>query len=471
MQRMSPLDASFLHLESPTSQMHIGSIAIMEGPPPAYADVVRMVAGKLPHVPRYRQVACAVPLQLGRPVWADDPNFEIARHVRACTVERPGDDEELCRLVGRLMGQQLDRSRPLWEIWVVDGLDADRWALVTKTHHSMVDGVSGAELLGLIFDVAPEGSPPIKDTWRAAPLPSAVSLTRDALTDLMLSPYEQFRAVRASMRRPREAFARLHEVVGAARSASSVVRSTPQSSLNGPIGAARRWTFARTSVAEVRAARAAHGGTFNDVVLAAITNGFRELLLARGESTTRVVRTMVPVSVRPRNERGTAVGDGQLANRVSAMFADLPVHAASPADAVRLLSAQLDGLKESRQAVAGEALVALSGFAMPALFALGARVVGRAPNRTVNTVTTNVPGPQFPLYAAGRRCLEMYPYVPIGVQMRVAVAIFSYAGTVGFGITGDADTTPDLGVVATGIESAMRELAPRPKRAGKRVRA
>jgi diacylglycerol O-acyltransferase len=184
-----------------------------------------------------------------------------------------------------------------------------------------------------------------------------------------------------------------------------------------------------------------------------------------------VVRTMVPVSVRPRNERGTAVGDGQLANQVSAMFADLPVHAANPVDALRLLSEQLDGLKESRQAVAGEALVALSGFAMPALFALGARAVGRAPNRTVNTVTTNVPGPQFPLYAAGRRCLEMYPYVPIGVQIRVAVAIFSYAGTVGFGITGDYETTADLDAVATGIDSAMRQLAPRPKKARTRAPA
>jgi WS/DGAT/MGAT family acyltransferase len=460
MMRMSPLDASFLHIEDPTSHMHIGSIAIFEGPAPAYDDVVAMIAGKLPLVPRYRQVVCMVPLQLGRPVWADDPHFTITFHVRHSALAAPGGDDELRHFVGRVMSQQLDRARPLWEIWVVEGLRGDRWALVSKTHHAMVDGVSGAELLGLIFDATADARPLPGDDWSPAPLPTAGELTRDALRSLMTSPYEQMRAARAALRRPRDLVAKVQELATATQSARTAVRSTPGSTLNGRIGPHRRWDFTSTSVEQVRAARSAHGGTFNDVVLAAITCGFRDLLLSRGESVDRVVRTMVPVSVRPRNDRGTAIGDGQLANHVSAMFADLPVGLEDPVGVLHAVSEQLDGLKDSRQAVAGEALVALSGLAMPMLLALGARAATRAPNRMVNTVTTNVPGPQIPLWSVGRRCLEMYPYVPIGIQMRVGIAIFSYDGRVGFGITGDYDTAADIDELARGIERGIGGLQP-----------
>ncbi len=459
-QRMSPLDASFLHLESPIMQMHIGSVAIFEGPPPAFDDVVAMVGGKLPLVPRYRQVVRTVPFQLGRPVWVDDPDFELTYHVRHTALARPGGDDELRRLVGRLMSQQLDRRRPLWEIWVVEGLGEDRWALVCKTHHAMVDGVSGAELLGLILDERPEGTAPAPDgDWHPGPIPSALTLTRDALAELALSPYEQMRAIRSALRRPRELLLRTHEIVGGLGAASTVMRATPDSSLNGAIGPHRRWDYVDASIDDIKAARAAHGGTFNDVVLAAVTCGFRDLLLSRGEAVDRVVRTMVPVSVRGRDERGAAVGDGTLANRVAAMFADLPVHLDDPLAVLHDLSEQLAGLKESHQAVASEVLLSLSGLALPSLFALGTRVAARTPNRSVNTVTTNVPGPQVPLYSAGRRALALRPYVPIGVGMRVGVAIFSYAGAVAFGITGDYDTAPDIDVMARGIERGISELA------------
>jgi len=230
------------------------------------------------------------------------------------------------------------------------------------------------------------------------------------------------------------------------------------SSLNGPLGPHRRYAWGRTSVDEIKRVRKSLGGTFNDVVLAAITRGFRDLLLARGESVDRVVRTLVPVSVRSRDTSGLAVGDNTLANKVSAMFAELPVGIEDPVERLRAITAQMEGLKDSKEAIAGEALTSLSGFAPPMLLALGMRLATRVAQRNVNTVTTNVPGPQFPLYVLGRRMLEAYPYVPLAGQVRIGVAIFSYDGQVTFGITGDGDTTDDLGVLCSGIERGMAEL-------------
>ena len=239
---------------------------------------------------------------------------------------------------------------------------------------------------------------------------------------------------------------------------AGLVVPAPSSSLNGPIGPARRYVWAETSVDDIKRVRKAFGGTFNDVVLAAITNGFRRLLQSWAETTARVVRTMVPVSVRPRDERGVAIGDGGMANRVSAMFAELPVGLSDPVARLEALSAQLANLKESRQAVAGEALTSLSGFAPPVLLALGARIATKAAQRNVSTVTTNVPGPQIPLYVLGRKMLRAYPYVPIAGQVRIGVAIFSYDGTVTFGITGDYDSAQDIDVLSEGIEEGMAEL-------------
>jgi diacylglycerol O-acyltransferase len=456
--RLSPLDSSFLHLEDRVSHMHIGSIAIFEGPEPPFEKFVAMVEGKLPLVPRYRQVVREVPLELGRPVWVDDPDFNIDYHVRHTALPAPGGEEELRRLVGRVMSQQLDRTKPLWEIWVVQGLDEGRWAMVAKTHHAMVDGVSGTELLAVIMDTSPQPSPPVADDWHPAPLPSGTRLAAEAVVDLALSPYEQVRAVRAATRVPREALHQLGEVVQGISSMAGVLRSNPVSTLNGPIGPHRRYAWASTSVEDVKVVRKGLGGTFNDVVLAAITGGFRELLRSRGEPVDRVVRTLVPVSVRARDVSGRAVGDATYDNKVSAMFASLPVNIEDPAEQLHAITAQMQGLKESKEAVAGEALTSLSGFAPPMLLALGMRVAGRVSQRNINTGTTNVPGPQFPLYAAGRRMLKCYPYVPLFGQVRIAIAIFSYDGQVTFGVTGDYDSAPDLEVLCRGIEDAMRRL-------------
>jgi diacylglycerol O-acyltransferase / wax synthase len=456
--RLSPLDASFLHIEDGVSHMHIASVTIFEGPPPDFNQIVEMLRGKLPLVPRYRQVVRFVPLDLGRPVWVDDPHFNIDYHVRHTALPAPGGEAELRKLVGRVMSQQLDRSKPLWEIWVVEGLEDGHWAMLAKTHHAIVDGISGTDLLSVVMDVSPEPAKLATADWSPKAAPSGGALVSQALIDLIRSPYEQLRAVRASTRMARNALSHARDVATGLSTLTGIIKPTAPSSLNGPIGPHRRYAWATTSVAEIKAVRQKLGGTFNDVVLAAITNGFRDLLLERGESIDRVVRTLVPVSVRPRDASGKAVGDGTYENKVSAMFAELPVNIDDSVERLRAITAQMKGLKDSRQALAGEALTSMSGFAPPLLLALGMRLATRMAQRNINTVTTNVPGPQFPLYVVGRRMIKAFPYVPLAGQVRIGVAIFSYDGQVNFGITGDYDTTADLDVLSRGIEEGMNQL-------------
>jgi WS/DGAT/MGAT family acyltransferase len=463
MDRLSPLDASFLHIEDDVNHMHIGSVGIFEGPSPAYDELRATVEGRLTRVPRYRQKVATVPLSLGRPVWVDDPHFNIDYHVRHSALPAPGGDEQLRRLVGRVMSQPLDRTRPMWEIWMVEGLEGDRWALVSKVHHCLVDGVSGAELLAVILDLSPEVPAPIDDGWQPAPEPSPLRLGRDAAIGLLTSPYEQLRAAGAMLRRPRRVLDSARELAKGSLALSSIAKPTPATSLNGPIGPHRRYVWTTAPLADVKTIRVAHGGTVNDVVLALITRGFRDLLRSRGEDTTgRVIRTLVPVSVRPRAATGHATGDGTLDNKVSAMFAELPVGLADPIERLHAISTQLDDLKDSRQALAGEAITSLGGFAPPMLLTLGMRVAARVAPRIGNldTVTTNVPGPQFPLYSCGRKMLRACPYVPLAAPLRVGVAIFSYNGELTFGITGDYDTAPDIGVLAHGIHAGITELLP-----------
>ncbi len=457
--RLSPLDASFLHIEDDVSHMHIASVAIFEGPQPPFQEVVSMVGAKLGLVPRYRQIVKFVPLQLGRPLWVDDPHFNIEYHLRHTALPTPGGESELRKLVGRVMSQQLDRTKSLWEIWVVEGLEDGRWAMLSKTHHAMVDGVAGTDLLAVIMDLSPDAERPAEPAvWQARSSPSGAQLASDALVNMVTSPYEQLRAAWAQTRVIRRAMSYTREVGAGLVAMGGIVRRPPVSSLNGPIGPHRRYAWASTSVDDIKKVRKGLGGTFNDVVLASITNGFRELLLSRGEDIERVVRTLVPVSVRPRDSSGKAVGDGTFENKVSAMFAELPISIEDPADRLRAITEQMDGLKDSKQAVAGEALTSMSGFAPPMLLAMGMRLATRAAQRNVNTVTTNVPGPQFPLYAAGRRMIRAFPYVPLGGQIRIGIAIFSYDGEVNFGITGDYDTTADLDVLSGGIEDGMAQM-------------
>jgi diacylglycerol O-acyltransferase len=467
MNRMSPLDASFLHLEDDVSHMHIGSVAIFEGPPPPFETLLAQIDDKLALVPRYRQRVRFVPLAIGRPVWADDPHFNLHYHVRRTGLPAPGGESELRNLVGRLMAQQLDRAKPLWEMWIAEGLDDGRWALVSKVHHCMVDGVSGTDLLTVLLDHERDAQLVGRAPFEPQPAPSNAQMIAEAVIGRAVSPYEVLRSVRAAARAPRQFAQQVEDTARALIGMRGLMVRTPPSSLNGPIGPHRRWNWARSQLSDVKSVRGSLGGTVNDIVLACITNGFRELLLSRGESVDRVVRTLVPVSVRAAGERGT------YNNRVSAMFAELPVGIEDPVARLNSIREQMEGLKRSKQAVAGEVLTSLSGFAPAMLLALGERVATRIPQRNVNTVTTNVPGPQFPLYAGGRRLLEAFPYVPVAGHIRIGIAIFSYDGALNFGVTGDYDTAPDLEILCDGIERGLAEMVAlsRPPAKAPRARA
>ena len=448
MEKMSALDASFLDVEDAVSHMHIGSIGIFEGPPPAEEELRGMVLGKLPLVPRYRQVVRTVPLSIGRPVWVEDPHFNLDYHLRRTGLPAPGGVQELRRLVGRVMSQQLDRSKPLWEMWAVEGLDADRWAIISKIHHCMVDGVAGTDLIAVLMDREPLARPPAPQPWEARSGPPTGLLLASGIAENLLIPW---RVARALCSRERVLSRGGQAARGLVR-LRGVTLPTAESSLNGPLGPHRRWSWARAQLSEIREVRTALGGTVNDVVLASVTGGFRRLLISRGESVDRVLRTLVPVSVRSADEKGV------YNNRVSAVFADLPVGIEDPVARLRSIRAQMDDLKESHEAVAGEVLTSLGGFAAPLLLALAERLATRVPQHNVNTVTTNVPGPQQPLYACGRRMLESLPYVPLGGHVRVGVAIYSYDGACSFGVTGDYDAAPDIDVLCEGIEQSMSEL-------------
>jgi WS/DGAT/MGAT family acyltransferase len=452
MERMSALDAGFFFLEHDNTPMHVGSVAVFEGPAPAYGDVVRLLVSKLPQVPRYRQRVRTVPLHLGRPAWVDDEHFEILYHVRHTAVPGPGGGEQLRTLAGRVFAQRLDMAKPLWEMWLVEGLQGGRWALISKVHHCMIDGVAGWDLAAALLDVSPDAEHPQPVPWAPELGPPAAWAVADGLRDAIASPLQQLARVPALARNLPTA----QEVIDFARGLPGTVRrlrSPAARSLNGPSGPHRRWEWTAASLAEVRAIRKAFGGTVNDVVLAAVTRGFRDLLAGRGQLTgTTVVRSLVPVSVRAEHERG------MLNNRVSAVLVNLPAGEDDPLARLKLLREQMDDLKGTRQAAGAQTLTELAGFAAPTLLALGSRLTFRFPQPLMQTVTTNVPGPQFPLYLLGRQLAEIHPYVPIASNIRISVGILSYLGQLFFGINADFDTVPDVGVLSGGIRRGFDEL-------------
>jgi WS/DGAT/MGAT family acyltransferase len=454
MERMGALDATFLAVEDAVNHMHIGSVCVFEGPPPSREELAARVAGKLALVPRYRQKVRTAPGAVGRPVWVDDPHFRLDYHLRTTALPRPGGEAELVRLVGRVMSQRLDRDRPLWESWLVEGLPGDGWALLSKVHHCMVDGIAGTDLLAVILDADPDAPVPEPAPWMPRPEPSSAALAWASLSGLASAPLRRGRALAASLRRP-DLLAR--RLAGAARGTTElgaallVPRPSP---LVGSIGPHRVWLPARVLLDDVKRVRKELGGTVNDVVLAMVTRGFRDMLADHGDLLEgHTVRTLVPVSVRGDDGRG--VYD----NRVAALLAALPVGVDDPRERFSAVRAELDRLKASGEAAASEVVIGAADVVPPTLSALAARVLVHQ-QRQVETVTTNVPGPQFPLYCCGRRMLDAYPYVPIAGQIRVAVAIWSYCGNVFFGVTADDRVEGDLDVtlLRDGIVAGLDEL-------------
>jgi diacylglycerol O-acyltransferase / wax synthase len=459
MERMSSTDAGFFYAEGANTPMHVGSVSVFEGPAPSYGDVVRLLLGKLPQVPRYRQRVRPVPFDLGRPLWVDDEHFQILYHVRHTAVPRPGGAEQLRNLAGRVLGQRLDMTKPLWEVWLVEGLEGDRWALISKVHHCMVDGIAGTDLMQLIFDVEPDAEHPEPRPWTAQREPSTLEVLAAGISDALGQPALHLQRLAHELDKldpgsaPRVLVDRVKLFTGSApRMARQMLRPVARS-LNGPIGPHRRWAWAETSIGEIKQVRRALGGTVNDVVLTAITRGFRDLLAGRGELTDGlVVRTMVPVSVRRADERGS------LNNQVSAVFVDLPVGEPDARERLALIRAQMEEHKRVLSAVDARSIIAMGDFVAPTLLALGTRAAVRTSQWFTQAVTTNVPGPPVPLYVLGRRMRALYAYVPIASGLRVSIGIYSYAGDVTFGINADFDAFPDLEVLASGIAAGMTEL-------------
>jgi diacylglycerol O-acyltransferase / wax synthase len=454
--RLTALDSSFLHLEDDQpSHMHVASVTIFAGAAPSYDDFVESIDARLHLVPRYRQKLAFVPFAQGRPRWVDDPNFNLTYHVRATALPPPGDEEQLRTLAGRVFSQRLDRDKPLWEIWLVERLDDDRFAVLSKVHHSLVDGVSGADLMTVLFDVSPDSPPPPGDdtAWQPRPLPSKSQLLGEALLERTTEPAEIARSMRAALRGPRQ-FARgaLEAVGGVSALARGTLRPAPPSPYNGPIGPHRRFTWVRVRLGDVKAIKNSLGGTVNDVVLATVTGALRRHLHARGVSTQDLtLRAMVPVSVRSDLEQGA------LGNRVAAMMAPLPVWCENPAVRLDIVQDAMRNLKSSGQAVGAEVLTRIGGFAPPTIMAQATRIGAR--QRAFNLVVTNVPGPQFPLYAQGHELLDVFPMVPLAMNQRLGIALMSYNGAINFGLIGDYDTMPDLEDFAHHLAESLEELA------------
>jgi WS/DGAT/MGAT family acyltransferase len=454
--RLTALDSAFLHLEDHSdAHMHVASVMVFEGRAPSLQQLVQHVENRLHLVPRYRQRLAFVPLGQGRPVWTDDPHFNAYYHIRHTALPKPADDAALKQLAGRLFSQRLDRSKPLWEIWLVQNMSGGRFALVAKTHHALVDGISGVDITTVLFDAAREPVPTAPPSpWSAKPLPGRAKLLGEALVERATVPGEMVRGARHLVRAPRRALAQVKDAVESigATTLEGLNAPAPPSPFNVDIGPHRRYTFLDADLAQFKAIKDSLGGTLNDVVLASVSLALGRYLREHGHDTDGLVlKAMVPVSVRTRSQRGA------LGNQVAAMWAPLPVGIKNPAEALQRIAASMEDLKSSGQAVGAQVLTNLAGFAPPTILSQAARLQPRQP--FFNLVVTNVPGPQFPLYLLGRRLEVLYPVVPLAQRQALGIAVMSYDGHLGFGLLGDYDALPGLEEIERDIELSVAALA------------
>ncbi|HEY7456077.1 MAG TPA: wax ester/triacylglycerol synthase family O-acyltransferase [Solirubrobacterales bacterium] len=446
--RLTGLDASFLHMERAGAHMHVASTILFDGDAPTHAEFRDHIESRLHLVPRFRQKLRFVPFDQGRPVWVDDPFLNLDYHVRRTALPAPGSEEQLRNLASRIFSQQLDRTKPLWELWLVEGLAGERFAVVGKSHHALVDGVSGVDITTVLFDLEeePENPPVRPPKWAPRPEPSDLDLLKDAWRERLTSPREIVRGARAALRGPRKVLRNLADtgkMLGAATAA-------PPTPFNVEIGPHRRLAFVRADLGDFKRVKNAHGGTVNDVVLSVVAGALGNYLRARGHETDELeLRAMVPVSVRAAEEHGA------LGNRISAMMAPLPVYSRDPVERLRVVSETMGDLKGSGQAVGAELLTRLTDFAPPTIASQAARL--QPAQRFFNLVVTNVPGPQVPLYLMGRRMTSIFPLVPLARRQALCVGIMSYDGRIDFGLVGDYDAMADLDSFALDLEGAIAE--------------
>jgi diacylglycerol O-acyltransferase len=458
-QKLTPLDASFLHLETPRTHMHIGGVAVFEPSPlgtgrALYEGLAKAIAPRLDLMPRYRQKLAFVPLSLDTPVWVDDPDFDMSNHLLRAALPKPGGDEELREFIGRVFSRQLDRRRPLWEIYIVEGLRDGRWALLTKSHHAMVDGISNLELATILLDVEPEsGKQPFGvSRWEARESPTGMGLLINSLRERVTRPVRVLNAARAVAGQPGRLANALRDTASGLASMAEHM-GVPKSPINGRTGAARAFGYSRFPLEDFRLIKRAFGGTINDIVLAAVAGGLRHFLVARGidpDDERAALQALCPVSIRDTSER-TALG-----NRLAMLLVKLPIAEPDPVRRIARVRSTVDALKARKQAVGADFLLNLAGFAPSTLHAM----VARASLRQIafNLIVTNVPGPQFPLYCQGAKLVEVFPIAFLYDGQQLAIAIFSYAGMLNFGYLVDAQGVPDVDVFAGCVEEGLREL-------------
>jgi diacylglycerol O-acyltransferase len=452
--RLTAVDASFLVQEGPSSHMHVGAVMVFEGPPPSYDDFLFQIRGRLHLVPRYRQKLAFPRLEAGRPLWVDDPSFNLEYHVRHTALPSPGSEEQLRNLVARIFSQQLDRSKPLWETWLVQGLERNRFALISKTHHALVDGVAGVDLATVVFDVTPVPQPVEHEDreWVPRREPTQAQLVAQGVKGLVRAPLRLATEALEAVAHPEGA---LHGAREAAEGLGEVVwnflNPAPDTPLNVEIGPHRRFTWVRAELADFKTIKNSLGGTVNDVVLAVVAGSLRRFLRARGVRTEGLeLRALVPVSIRSDTERD------QLGNRIAAMRGPLPVYIEDPVARLQAVREAMDGLKDSKQAVGAEVLAGVQNFAPPTILAQASRL--NFSTRLFNLIVTNVPGPQFPLYLLGRELQDLFPIAFLPRNHALAVAVMSYNGGVDFGLLADYDAVPDVEAIAAGIQESLAEL-------------
>ena len=452
--RLTAIDASFLVQEGPTSHMHIGALTVLEGPAPPFGEFLDLIRGRLHLVPRYRQKLSFPPIESGRPVWVDDPNFNLEYHVRQTALPRPGSEGQLFKLVSRIFSQQLDRSKPLWEMWVIEGLEDGRWALISKTHHSVIDGISGVDLATVMFDLTPEQREVEhpEEAWEPAAEPTPAALIASGAVGIARTAVEAAGRIARLATRPQEAAAEVRDgLEGIGEILWAGLNPAPDTPLNVEIGPHRRYRVVKTDLADFKLIKDELGGTVNDVVLAVVSGALREWLRSRGVRTEGLeLRALVPVSVR------AADAGGELGNQIVAMRGPLPVYVDDPVARLKVVRQGMGELKESKQAVGAAVLAGAQGFAPPTVLAQASRL--NFSTRLFNLIVTNVPGPQFPLYVAGCRMEDLYPVAFLPKDHALALAIMSYDGHLNFGLLGDYDALPDIDAFADGLRGAVDEL-------------
>jgi WS/DGAT/MGAT family acyltransferase len=453
MDRLSALDVSFLTNESSAAHMHVGGVCIFEGPPPSFEDLAEHISSRLHLVPRFRQKLAFPPVPTGRPFWVDDPTFNLEYHVRHSALPAPGSEEQLRRMAARIFSQQLDRTKPLWELWLVQGLTRKRFAFVTKTHHALVDGVSGVDIATVLFDVKPVPEPAhAEHEWVPSAEPSAASLLARDAEAVAATPIRLARRLENAIEHPQATLQQASESLSALGEVGwNFANPAPETPLNVEIGSHRRYSWVRADLAQFKRIKDALGGTVNDVVLAVVTGALREWLHTRGVRTEGMeLRAQVPVSIRATDEHG------QLGNRIAAVRGPLPVYIDDPLKRLAVVREGMEGIKQSKQALGAEVISRMNDFAPPTLLAQAARV--NFSTRLFNLVVTNVPGPQLPLYVLGRELQDIFPVGFLPPNQALFVAIMSYNGSINFGLLADYDAVDDVDQLAAGIESAIAEL-------------